>query len=149
MTIGGKVLEISIAGRRYRIGQPGLEVPFEAAERVESLRVRRLEEALDRCGRLQGPALEAALAQAFEWHQKIVTDRDIAAWLESPAGAVFTLWHGLRKCDGTVTEDEARAVYQSLDGEQFVQIARFFAEGLGLPGASSRANHPDPREERS
>ena len=123
-------LEFSIDGRLLRFGQPGLEIPLNAARRVQDLRGKWFEEALCHCQHLQGDPLHAALGLAFERHQRIVTDHDIAQWLDSPEGAVFVLWHALRLFQPELSEEHAREVYESLDGEQLARIAGFFTAGL-------------------
>ena len=123
-------LELSSDGRPLLIGRPGLEIHFNAARRVQALRGQWFEDALRHCGGLEGEPLHAALALAFERHQRIVKDDDIAEWLDSPEGAVFVLWHALREFQPEFTEEHAREVYESLDGEQLARIAGFFTAGL-------------------
>ncbi len=122
-------IELSVEGNLVRFGRPSMELQLLAAERLHELRNQRFEEEIAGCATLQGESLYAALSIAFERHQAIVTDREIANWLETPAGTVFILWHALRKFRGSCREEDARNVYESLTVYQLELLARFFATG--------------------
>lgn len=125
-------ITLQIGEQTVVLGKPDLSVFFEAADRVQSLKTRRFAEVLERSRSLEGDALRETLSLAFEWHQRIVTNSEIAEWLQSPEGDIFLFWHAARKTQRDLEEPDARSIYQQLNADQLVRIARFFAESLCL-----------------
>lgn len=127
-----ETLNITINGRSVTLGAPGLSVLCAAAERVQDSKTQRFAEAVESCGSLAGEARVAALSCALERHQAIVTDCEVASWLDSPEGDAFLFWHAARTVSPFMSEAEARELYESLNADQIPAIAEFFAAHLGV-----------------
>lgn len=123
-------LELQIDGRTHRIGRVGLEVHFDAVEQIYRLRDERFGRALERCTSLAGEQFEAALRLAFNQHQRIVTNDEVADWLESLEGAAFTFAQALRKFQPDLSEEACRGLYEKLNARQLQQITRFLDESF-------------------
>lgn len=142
------VLEFQIDGRTYRIGPVGLEIHFHAVEAIYRLRDDRFASALERCTSLDGEPLEAALRIAFDLHQRIVTNDEVADWLESLDGAAFTFAQALRKFQPNLSDEESRALYEKLDARQLQQITRFLDETFVGAAGEEQADTADKETEQ-
>ena len=134
-------IELEISGRTHRVGNVGLEVNFEAFDRIRSLRDAAFAKSLSLCKELRGEPLQSALSLALERHQRIVTNEEVSDWLDSLEGSAFTFWCAARKFRPDLSEAEAVSLYKNLNGNQFVALAKFFAESFLGPENQNDGNN--------
>jgi hypothetical protein len=146
--MAGAPVTIEVDGETWEMGSMVLEDFGEVENELLAMRKSPLEAVREEIEKLKNPEhqemlLKIAYADMKKGY-KGVSPREISDYIDTPAGAAFTLWLCLKKKRPDVTREKAQEIFTALGNKALEEIKRKrdLAAGMGEQGNSTGQSPP-------
>jgi hypothetical protein len=126
------VLEITAAGKTWRLRSPGFAMRLDAEEEVRKQRRIEFKAAMLAIAEMPDGSRSHAIVMAFDNLAKntAVTNFEASDWLIGPSGELFQITRALQAADSSVTSEQAREFLSAITVAQNEEIFRFLSGKL-------------------